>query len=119
MLSVPAAAEPLLAALTAPLSQPVAQRLLLLAVGAILTTGRRTVTRILTTAGGLVQGHFTSYHRVFSRASWSTWAEHHERHRHAEQGNRRLEEDLRAEALADLGAQEDKAGCAPTTGSPD
>jgi DDE superfamily endonuclease/Archaeal putative transposase ISC1217 len=74
MLSLPAAAEPFLAALTGPLSQPVAQRLLLLAVGATLTTGRRTVTRILTTAGGLVQGHFSSYHRVFSRASWSTWA---------------------------------------------
>jgi hypothetical protein len=74
MLALPVVAEPLLVALTGPLSQPVAQRLLLLTVGAILATGRRTITRILTTAGGLVQGHFSSYHRVLSRASWSTWA---------------------------------------------
>ena len=74
MLTLPAAARPLLLALTDPLIQPTAQRLLLLAVGAILTTGRRTVTRILATMGPLAQGHFSDYHRVFSRASWSTWA---------------------------------------------
>lgn len=74
MLTLPAAAAPLLLALTDPLTQPTAQRLLLLAVGAILTTGRRTVTRILATMGSRTQGHFSDYHRVFSRASWSTWA---------------------------------------------
>jgi hypothetical protein len=74
MLTLPAAAAPLLLALTDPLTQATAQRLLLLAVGAILTTGRRTVTHVLATMGGLAQGHFSDYHRVFSRASWSPWA---------------------------------------------
>src|SRR4051794_28248274 len=74
MLALPAAAEPLLLALTDPLSQPTAQRLLLLIVGAILTTGRRTVTHILAALGPLAQGHFSDYHRAFSRASWPTWA---------------------------------------------
>jgi DDE superfamily endonuclease len=74
MLALPTAAQPLLLALTDPLIQPTAQRLLLLAVGAILTTGRRTVTRLLATMGSLAQGHFSDYHRVFSRASWPTWA---------------------------------------------
>jgi hypothetical protein len=74
MLALPAAAQPFLLALTDPLIQPTAQRLVLLAVGATLTTGRRTVTRILATTGRLAQGHFSDYHRVFSRASWSTWA---------------------------------------------
>jgi hypothetical protein len=74
MLTLPSAAEPLLLALTVPFTQATAQRFLLLTVGAILTTGRRTVTRILTTTQSLVQGHFSNYHRVFSRASWSTWA---------------------------------------------
>ncbi len=74
MLALPAAARPLLLALTDPLLQPTAQRLLLLTVGAILTTGRRTVTRILATVHPLAPGHFSDYHRVFSRASWSTWA---------------------------------------------
>lgn len=74
MLRLPAAAAPLLLALTDPLVQPTAQRLLLLAVGAILATGRRTITHILATTGNLSQGHSSDYHRVFSRASWSTWA---------------------------------------------
>jgi hypothetical protein len=74
MLTLPAAAQPLLLALTDPLTQPTAQRLLLLTVGAIVSSGRRTVTHILAVLGGLVQGHFSDYHRVFSRASWSCWA---------------------------------------------
>ena len=74
MLALPAAARPLLLALTDSLVQPTGQRLLPLAVGAILATGRRTVTRLLATTSPLAQGHFSNYHRVFSRASWSTWA---------------------------------------------
>jgi len=42
-----------------------------LLVGAVLTKGRRTITAILWTMRGLVPGHMTSYHRVFSRAPWS------------------------------------------------
>jgi hypothetical protein len=38
---------------------------------ALLTTGRRTLANLLRTLGPLVQGHPTSYQRVFSAASWS------------------------------------------------
>ena len=55
MLALPAAARPLLLALADPLIQPTAQRLLVLAVGAVLTTGRRTVTRILAEHAGLAK----------------------------------------------------------------
>lgn len=43
----------------------------LLAVAAILTTGRRTVSNLLRTLGHLAQGAPSSYHRVLSQARWS------------------------------------------------
>jgi len=49
------------------------QRFLLLLLGALLVRSRRTVTAVLAVLGQLAKGHFTSYHRVFSRASWSLW----------------------------------------------
>jgi hypothetical protein len=38
---------------------------------AVLTSGRRTIANLLRTLGPLVQGHPTTYQRVFSAASWS------------------------------------------------
>lgn len=49
-------------------SPSVFARLLVLAVGAILTPGRRTVSRILWHVRPLVKGHPSSYHRCFSTA---------------------------------------------------
>lgn len=46
------------------------QRFLVLAVGAVLTRGTRTIANILRTLGHLAPGHFSDYHRVFSRAPW-------------------------------------------------
>jgi hypothetical protein len=48
---------------------------MLLLVGFVLTLGRHTVTRTLWTARTLCRGrgHFSDYHRVFSRARWSLW----------------------------------------------
>jgi hypothetical protein len=43
----------------------------LLAVAAILTTGRRTVSNLLRTLGHLARGAPSSYHRVLSDARWS------------------------------------------------
>src|SRR5579884_1198494 len=43
----------------------------LLAVACILTTGRRTVSNLLRTAGRLAVGAPSSYHRVLSQARWS------------------------------------------------
>jgi hypothetical protein len=54
-------------------TQPTFQRVIPLIVGAILTMGRRTVTGILWTMRGVIRGHPTTYHRVFSRAVWSPW----------------------------------------------
>lgn len=73
MLSLPSAAEPILMSLSVAFTQPTFQRVLPLIVGAILTMGRRTITGVLWTMRGVIRGHHTSYHRVFSRAPWSLW----------------------------------------------
>src|SRR5215468_8116090 len=43
----------------------------LLGVAAILSTGRRTVSKLLRTVAGLTAGDPSSYHRVLSLAQWS------------------------------------------------
>ena len=73
MLSLPSAAEPLLMSLSVAFTQPTFQRIVPLIVGAILTMGRRTVTAVLWTLRGVISGHYSTYHRVFSRAVWSPW----------------------------------------------
>jgi len=70
MLALPSAAEPLFMSLSVAFTQPTFQRAIPLAVGAILTMGRRTVTAILRTMGLLAPGDPSTYHRVFSRAAW-------------------------------------------------
>jgi len=73
MLSLPSAAEALLMSLSIAFTEPTFQRVVPLAVGAILALGRRTVTGMLRPVGGLIRGHSSHYHRVFSRAAWSLW----------------------------------------------
>jgi hypothetical protein len=41
--------------------------------GAVLTTGCRTVSRILRLVGSLADSHWSSYHRVLSHRRWSMW----------------------------------------------
>jgi hypothetical protein len=55
-------------------STPTYHRFLLLALAAVLTTGRRTVTNLLRTVRYQAQGHVSSYHRVLSQRRWSAWA---------------------------------------------
>jgi DDE superfamily endonuclease len=55
-------------------TRPTFRRFATLMAGAVLTTGRRTVANLLRTLRGLAPGHPSSYHRVFSRRRWSTWA---------------------------------------------
>lgn len=43
-------------------------------VGAILATGKRTVTSILGVMGMTGEQHFQNYHRVLNRAAWSSLA---------------------------------------------
>ena len=54
-------------------SRPTYQRFLVLCVGAIVTMGRRSVSRILWSVRCLMHGHPSSYHRFFSHARWSLW----------------------------------------------
>jgi hypothetical protein len=72
---LPRAAEPLLSRFCIAFTPRTFQRVLLLFVGSVLTLGRHTVTGALRTARTLAAGtgHFTDYHRVFSRARWSLW----------------------------------------------
>jgi DDE superfamily endonuclease len=74
-LSLPKAAEPLLSRFSIAFTRPTFQRAMVLLVGFVLTMGRRTVTRTLWTVRSLYNGcgHFSDYHRVFSRARWSLW----------------------------------------------
>ncbi len=44
----------------------------LLLVGSILAPGKRTVTSVLRVMGRSTEDHFTNFHRVLSRAKWST-----------------------------------------------
>ena len=73
MFRLPDAAEPLLSRLSIAFTRPTFQRVLVLFVGSVLALGRHTVTGALRAAGGLVEGHHTSFHRVLSRARWSPW----------------------------------------------
>ncbi len=59
--------EPLASALT----RPTYQRLVVLALAAILTVGGRTIANLLRSLGALAPGHSSSYHRVLSLRRWS------------------------------------------------
>jgi hypothetical protein len=71
MNAIVADALPILVLFTPAFNPPTFQRAQLLAVAAILTTGRRTVSNLLRTVKHLVQGAPSSYHRVLSEAHWS------------------------------------------------
>jgi len=73
MNSIPRAAEPLVAAFSIAFTQRTFQRVVLLILGAILSPRRRTVTAMLWPVGFLIRGHWSDFHRVFCRASWSLW----------------------------------------------
>ena len=68
---LPPEARPLVGALVFSFTSPTYQRFSALLVGAVLTTGRRTVANLLRTLRHLAPGHRTSYQRVLSRARWS------------------------------------------------
>lgn len=69
---LPEAAEPLPSSFPVAFSRPTFQRFLVLFVGATVALGRRTVRACPWAARSLAEGHASSYHRVFSRAAWST-----------------------------------------------
>lgn len=53
-------------------TKPVWSHVQVLFVGAILATGKRTVTSILAVMGLSQEEHFQNYHRVLNRAVWSS-----------------------------------------------
>jgi hypothetical protein len=73
-MKVPDFAVPVLSMFQPTFSTPTYHRCLVLMLGAILTTGRQTITNILRTVHPYVKGHISSYHRVFSQRRWSVWA---------------------------------------------
>ena len=73
MVSIPTAAEPIFKSFSNGFTKPTYPRMVLLAVGLMLTLGRRTVTAAIWTMRVWPQGHSSAYHRVFSRARWSLW----------------------------------------------
>jgi hypothetical protein len=75
MFVLPPAAEPLIRSFAGALTRPSFARFSLLLVGAIVTFGRRTVSRILWTLGpaAATAGHPSSFHRFFSHARLRLW----------------------------------------------
>jgi len=73
MLCLPDAVQPLVRGFGRAFTRPSFERFVLLSLGAIVTFGRRTVSRILWTLGPAATGDPSSYHRLFSRARWSLW----------------------------------------------
>jgi hypothetical protein len=73
MLVLPDFAQPVLSSFAPVFYHPTFQRFLVLTIAAVLTTGRRTVSNLLRTAGALAPGHPSSYHRVLSRRRWSSF----------------------------------------------
>jgi len=70
-MTLPPEAHTLVQALVPVFTNPTYQRFSTLLVGAVLTTGRRTVANLLRTLRHLAPGHPTDYRRVLSRAPWS------------------------------------------------
>src|SRR3954465_13013511 len=68
---LPPEAHPLVQVLALQFTSPTYQRLSALLVGALLTTGRRTVANLLRTLRHLAPGHPADYRRVLPRAAWS------------------------------------------------
>src|SRR5947209_8593552 len=68
---VPTEARPIIQAIAPAFTRPTLRRFVLLMGAALLCTGRRTVANLLRVAAPLVDGHLTTYQRVFSSASWS------------------------------------------------
>jgi hypothetical protein len=68
---LPPEAHPLVQALALHFTSPTDQRFSTLHVGAVLTTGRRTVANLVRALRQLAPGHPADYRRVLSRAPWS------------------------------------------------
>lgn len=73
MVALPLFMEPLVMSLSVAFTEPTFRRVVVLMVGAILARDHRTVTAMLRAVEPWAPGHFSSYHRIFSRAPCSLW----------------------------------------------
>lgn len=73
-MTVPMGAGPVRTMCRPAFSTPTSHRFLVLALAAVLTTGRRTITNLLRTVRVQAPGQASAYHRVLSRRHWSAWA---------------------------------------------
>lgn len=71
MLSLPSAAKPIFMSLSVAFSDSVFRHVVVLMIGAIVARGPHRVTTILRTVRLLATAHFSTYHRVLSRAAWA------------------------------------------------
>jgi hypothetical protein len=73
MLAIPSIAQPLAEQIAPTFTDPTFDRFMLLMLAHVLATGRHTVSRMLRDFKAMLWGHWSSFHRVFSQARWSTW----------------------------------------------
>ncbi len=71
--TVPEALQVVFLAWGSGFSKTVFPNFVTLVLGAMLTTGRRTVSHILLTIGELAVAHPSTYHRILSHRRWSMW----------------------------------------------
>ena len=71
MVRSPPGVHPLVTQWAEAFTQPRFQGWILLVLGAILTTGRRTIQNTLRVVQGHTSGHASDYQRVFSHRRWS------------------------------------------------
>ena len=71
---IPAAAEPLVEAISDTFTKPTLRRFVTLMCGLIVTMGRRTVSHALVPITPLLDGHWSDYHRLYSAAKFSMWS---------------------------------------------
>ncbi len=70
--TIPVEIASILLPFAAVFTEPVWGRVQTLLMGAILTTGKRTITSALVVMGLNQEEHFQNYHRVLNRAVWSS-----------------------------------------------
>jgi hypothetical protein len=73
-MNIPMFAVPVLPMFQPAFSSPTYNKFLVLLLGALLTTGRRTITNVLRTVRHQAPGPTSSSHRVCSQRPWSPWA---------------------------------------------
>jgi hypothetical protein len=73
MNSIPNALQAVVKAWSSTFSESVFKNFLTLLQGAILVTGRRTISRMLRVVDGIAEAHSSSFHRLFSHRRWSMW----------------------------------------------